>query len=104
MRATRKPRPSNLRFEILNGFIDLSMGGLTRAEALTWIVLFRDSKPPRWTAKTSIADIARRIDADPRTAKRAVASLQERGLLIVAKRGGLNAGPATYIVRPVPPQ
>lgn len=104
MSATRKPKPSALRFEILNGFIDLSMGDLTRAELATWLVLFRDAKPPRWTARTSIADIARRIGADPRTVKRAVASLQERGLLIVVKRGGLNAGPATYTVRPVPPQ
>jgi len=104
MSATRKPKPPNLRFELLNGFIDFSMDGLTRAELATWFVLYRDAKPPRWEARTSAGDIARRIGASKRAVSSALASLQSRGLLIVIQRGGLRQGPSTYRVRPVPPQ
>ena len=104
MTTTRKPKPSSLRFEVLNGFIDFSMDGLPRAELATWLVLYRDAKPPRWEARTSVADIARRIGASKRAASTALASLQSRGLLTVIQRGGLRQGPSVYAVRPVPPR
>ncbi|MFM8274523.1 MAG: helix-turn-helix domain-containing protein, partial [Gemmata sp.] len=73
--------------------------GLTPAESLVWLVLFRDTKGTG-TARTAQADIARRAGLDVRTVRRAVASLDTKGLLQTVRRGRLNAGPSTYRVHP----
>lgn len=88
------------RFAVLNAFVDFTMQGRSRAEALVWFALFRDTKPDG-TAQTSQADLARRIGANPSTVKRAVAALVKAGLLAVVYRGSLRRGPSAYRVRPL---
>ena len=87
------------RFAVLNGFVDCSMAGLSRAEALAWLVLYRDTRDG--TARTSHADIARRIGTTRRTVTSAVGRLRRRGLLTLVYRGGLNRGASVYRVRPL---
>ena len=101
--AKGKParRKTGDRFAVVNAFLDFTVAGLSRAEALTWLVLWRDTKPDG-IAQTSQVDIARRIGANPSTVKRAVAALVEAGLLAVAHRGSLRRGPSAYRVRPLP--
>src|SRR3954463_8795662 len=62
------------RFTVLNSFIDFTMRSLRRNEMAVWLILYRDTKSG--TARTSIADIARRTRISTRTAQRAVAGLQ----------------------------
>ena len=50
-------RKTSNRFAVLNGFVDFTMHELSRAEALTWLALYRDTKPSG-LAKTSQADLA----------------------------------------------
>jgi hypothetical protein len=92
-------RKTGDRFAVVNGFLDFTAGRLSRGEALTWLLLWRDTKPDG-TARTSIADLARRIGADPSTAKRAVKVLTKAGLLAVVYRGSLRRGPSLYRVHP----
>jgi predicted transcriptional regulator len=101
-KAKGKParRKTGDRFAVLNAFVDFTMQELSRAEALVWFTLFRDTKP-NGTAQTSQADLARRIGADPSTVKRAVAALVKAGLLAVVYRGSLRRGPSAYRVRPL---
>lgn len=94
-------RKAGHRFAVLNAFVDFTMQKLSRAEALVWLALFRDTKPDG-TAQTSQADLARRIGANPSTVKRAVAALVGEGLLTVVYRGSLRRGPSAYRVRPLP--
>lgn len=89
------------RFGMLNAFVDCSMAGLSRAEALTWLVLYRDTRDG--TARTSGADVARRIGASRRTVTDALAGLRRRGLAKRVHRGGLNRGTSVYRVFPTPP-
>ena len=56
-----------LRFEILNAFVDGGMAGLSRAELAVWLILYRDTKPDG-TARTSLDDLARRGGMDRQTA------------------------------------
>ena len=94
-----KKRNTCDRFAVLNGFVDCSMAGLTKAEALTWLILYRDTR--NGTARTSQADIARRAGLSDRSVRSAIAKLVKVGLLIVVFRGGLNAGPSRYRVVPL---
>ena len=80
------------RFKALNAFIDFTLRSLRRNEAAAWLVLYRDTK--NGTARTSIADIARRSGTSTRTALRAVASLERRRLLRIVHRGGAGWGGA----------
>ncbi len=75
------------------------MRDLTGAEAPVWLALFRDTKPDG-VARTSQADLARRVGAHVCTIKRAVARLCGRGLLTVVFRGSLRKGPSAYRVHP----
>lgn len=101
-RKTTK-RQSRLRFETLNLFIDEGIGkaGLTAHEALTWMVLYRDTRPNGF-ATTSVDEIARRTGIGRRTAVRALARLRRLKMLRVARRGGLNRGASSYAVFPIP--
>lgn len=101
-KAKRKPdrRKTANRFAVLNAFVDFSIRDLSRAECLVWLTLFRDTKPDG-IARTSQADLARRIGADRATVKRAVAALVKDGLLSVVHRGGLRQGPSSYRVLPL---
>jgi DNA-binding transcriptional ArsR family regulator len=80
---------------VLNGFVDGVMGTLPRAAALTWVCLYRDTKPDG-LARTAVTDLARRVGGDRRTVLRALRLLVERGLLEVVRRGGLGRGVSTY--------
>ena len=88
------------RFGVLNGFVDCSMAGLSRAELATWLVLWRDTRDG--TARTSHADIARRIGTTRRTVVGAIGKLRRRGLVTLVYRGGLNRGASVYHVHPLP--
>lgn len=98
--AKESPGRRGDRFRVLNAFVDFTMQELSRAEALTWLVLFRDTKPDS-TAQTSQADLARRAGVNIGTVKRAVAKLRRRGLLTVVFQGSLRRGPSAYRVHPL---
>ncbi len=100
--AAKPKRPARSeRFAVLNAFVDFGIADaeLTPAESLVWLVLFRDTKADG-TARTAQTDIARRADLDVRTVRRAVASLEAKGMLQMVRRGRLNAGPSVYRVHP----
>jgi hypothetical protein len=84
---------------VLNAFVDFTMQELSRAEALVWLALYRDTKDG--TAQTSQSDIARRAGENVRTVKRAIAGLHRRGLLVLVHRGSLRRGPSTYRLPPL---
>ena len=102
-RAKRKPARSKTgdRFAVLNTFVDFTLGGLTRNEIAVWLVLYRDTKDG--TARTSQADLARRVGTSDRTIRRALDGLKHRGLLEVTYRGGIGRGASVYRVRSLPP-
>ena len=91
------------RFAVLNTFVDFGIADaeLTPAEAVVWLILFRDTKKTG-TARTGQADIARRAGLDVRTVRRAVASLTAKGMLQTVRRGKLNGGPSVYRVFSAP--
>jgi len=99
--AKPKRRTRSERFAVLNAFVDFGIADadLTPAEALVWLVLFRDTKGTG-TARAGQADIARRAGIDIRTVRRAVASLETKGMLQTVRRGRLNAGPSVYRLHP----
>jgi DNA-binding transcriptional ArsR family regulator len=94
----RRSRGHSGRFAVLNGFVDGVMGTLPRAAALTWVCLWRDTKPDG-LARTAVTDLARRIGGDRRSVLRALRLLDDRGLLEVARRGGLGRGVSAYRVK-----
>ncbi|MFM9964253.1 MAG: transcriptional regulator [Planctomycetaceae bacterium] len=94
-----KKRATGDRFSTINAFVDCSLADLTRAEALTWIVLWRDTK--NGIVRTSMTDVARRIGTTRRAVVDAVAKLEKRGLLIVVFRGGMERGINVYRVQPL---
>lgn len=87
------------RFAVLNAFVDAGMVGLSKVEALTWLVLYRDTRDG--TACTSAEDIARRIGCSKRAVSKAVGRLRCRGLLVQVFKGGINRGPSRYRVIPI---
>jgi hypothetical protein len=90
------------RFATVNAFADFTLTGLCRAEIAVWLLLWRDTKADG-LARTSQADLARRAGCDVSTVKRAVRRLVRVGLLDIARRGRLGAGPSAYRVRPLRP-
>ncbi len=99
--SKRIPTAAAGRFAGLNAFIDATAGTLERSELLVWLVLFRDER--HGIARTGQADIARRTRLGERTVRMAIASLRKRGLLEVARRGGVRQGPSSDRLRPVEP-
>jgi len=99
-KANRKGRRRGERFAVLNAFADFGLAGLTGAEAKVWLILFRDSKAATGAARTGQTDIAHRAGIDARSVRRALDSLQAKGMVQVVRRGGLNAGPSVYRVHP----
>lgn len=86
------------RFVVLNEFVDLSLGGLTRSDLIVWIVLYRDTR--NGTAQTAQADIARRGSISKRAVQYAMQRLRKYGLLKCVYQGGLNRGPSRWEVLP----
>lgn len=100
---TPKAKPKRTRserFAVLNAFVDVTLAGLSGTEAKVWLILYRDLKLTTGTARTGQADLARRCGVDPRTVRRALAVLERNGLIVVRRRGRLNAGPSVYTVHP----
>jgi predicted transcriptional regulator len=93
----REPAQGPGRFQIINTFVDTKMASLRRADIAVWIVLWRDTKQDG-LVKTSQADLARRAGCDNRSVRRSLRRLEQQGLLIVVRKGGLNTGPSTYRV------
>ena len=94
----KRTRHTGDRFAVFNAFIDFTAGTLKRAEAMTWLVLYRDTR--NGTARTAQADIARRIGSDTRTVKRAIRRLRAAGLVRIVWQGGFRKGPSVYAVLP----
>lgn len=94
----RRSRRHSGRFAVLNGFVDGVMGTLPRAAALTWVTLYRDTKPDG-LARTAVADLGRRVGCDRRNVIRALRLLVDLGLLEVVQRGGLGRGVSAYRVK-----
>ena len=92
---------SKERFAVLNAFADFTMGELSRAEIIVWMILYRDSK--EGIARTAQADIARRGKIDRRTVGRSLRRLASRGLLKIVHHGGFRRGVSLYRVRGLPP-
>jgi predicted transcriptional regulator len=99
----RKPnhRHAAGRFGVLNAFIDETARTLTRSEFLTWLILYRDTKP-EGTTRTAQADIARRAGTDARTVRRALKRLTASGLVRIVRQGGFRKGVSVYAVDPMP--
>ena len=87
------------RFATINGFVDFTLGGLTRNEAAVWLVLWRVTKDG--TARTAQTDIARRAGINRRTVIRILGKLESTGLLRTVHRGGFNRGMNVYRVLPL---
>ena len=83
------------RFREFNAFIDATLASLTRAEAVVWLILWRDCKPDGLT-RTSQADLARRGGMSTKAVKLAVRSLTTKGLLRVVRKGNGIIGPSLY--------
>jgi DNA-binding MarR family transcriptional regulator len=84
------------RFAVLNAFVDFTMGELSKAEIIVWMILYRDTKDG--IAQTAQTDIARRGKIDRRTVGRALRRLASRGLLKIVHQGGFRRGVSRYRV------
>jgi hypothetical protein len=96
--GSRKPAKPEGRFAVLNGFIDLELRKLSRAEIAVWFILYRDTKPDG-TARTGQTDLARRAGCDIRTVRRSLDRLKHIGLVEEVAKGRLGSGPSRYRVR-----
>ena len=102
-KRNRERRHSSNRFAVLNAFLDMTAGALTRAELLTWLVLYRDTKP-NGTARTAQGDIARRAGVSSRAVRFALKRLVRHGLVRIVWQGGFRKGSSVYAVEPLPKQ
>jgi hypothetical protein len=92
-------RSAGERFRTLNNFVDFTLMELSRAEIAVWLILYRDTRDG--TARTGMADLARRAGCAKRNAVRAVQRLEKLGLLKVIHRGGFRRGVSRYRVKPL---
>jgi DNA-binding MarR family transcriptional regulator len=92
-------RSAGERFRVLNSFADFTLASLSRAEIAVWLILYRDTRDG--TARTGMADLARRAGCDRSTVFRAAKRLERIGLLRVVRRGGPGRGVSCYRVRPL---
>jgi len=97
----RLPSVTGERFQTINTFVDVIMRDLSDRAAKAWIILWRDTKP-NGLAATGIADLARRMGCSHATAKRAVAELRGRHLMVVESLGGIGRGPSVYRLKGEP--
>jgi len=97
----RHHRRTRDRFAVLNSFLDMTAGALTRAELLTWLILYRDTKADG-TARTAQEDVARRAGVSARAVRRALTRLKAFGLVRTVWQGGFRKGASVYTVEPLP--
>ena len=93
-RSERKPSD---RFESINTFIDQTMRGLSHADSLVWLVLWRIAR--NGAARASYGDLANRIGCHRSTVTKSLRRLREMGLVEVVVRGDQYRGPSTYRLR-----
>src|SRR5262245_56041422 len=75
-RGKAKAKPATReRFQVINAFIDATMGTLTPAERSVWLILWRDTKP-NGLAETSQVDLARRAGVSDRAVRSALDALE----------------------------
>jgi hypothetical protein len=75
------------RWALFNAFVDGTARDLTPAAALTWLILFRDTKR-NGLARTSQTDLARRAGVSVRAIRDAIRELVRGGLAVRVQRGG----------------
>jgi hypothetical protein len=92
-------RSAGERFRTLNNFVDFTLAELSRAEIAVWLILYRDTRDG--TARTGMADLARRAGCSRRQIVRAVQRLEKLELLKVVYRGGFRRGASRYRVNPL---
>lgn len=94
--TSRPSRHTADRFGTLNAFVDCTAARLTRAELVTWLVIWRDTKPSGH-ARTSQTEIARRGGMSDRAVRAALTKLVSYGLVHVIRRGGFRQGMSIYV-------
>lgn len=87
------------RFGVLNPLVDFTLRELSRADTVTWLILFRDVRDG--VAQTSQRSIAERGGLSVQHVNKAVRRLEAAGLLTVVKRGGFRKGANVYRVHPL---
>ena len=87
---------------LLNRFLDATARDLHPSAALVWVQLLRDERAG--TARTAVADLARRCGQSPRSIKRHLAVLKARGLLVVVEAGARGVAPTTYRLHATKPK
>jgi len=95
-----KRKATGKRLEVLNSFVDETLGTLCRGDIAVWLVLYRDTRDG--TARTAQSDLSRRSGLSVRGVVKALRRLEKRGLLKVVYQGGLNRGMSRYRVFPLP--
>lgn len=93
--TVKKARPAVVvKLLALNRFLDNTARAIHPSAALVWLQLLRDERDG--TARTAIADLARRCGLSSRTVKRRLAELKACGLVKVLKQGTRDVGPTVY--------
>jgi DNA-binding transcriptional ArsR family regulator len=95
-RARPPAKATSDRFSSINAFVDDTMRDLSRAEALIWITLWRDTRDG--VATTSYSRLEKRAGVNRSTVTRSLRSLRERGLVEVVRQGSQRRGASTYRV------
>ena len=88
------------RFRCINDFVDVHIRSLTRAEALIWLTLWRDTRDG--LARTSYSSLSRTCGCRRATVTNALRGLREKGLIEVVQRGGKGFGANIYRVCSAP--
>jgi hypothetical protein len=102
----RKGKPADVkakvgeRFGVLNAFVDVALADLTRAEIVVWLILYRDTRDG--VVQISWDGLANRGGLNRRHVGRAIASLKDRGLIKLVRRGGVQRGSSRYRVQGLP--
>lgn len=107
MRTRKPPARSNrpavvTKVLLLNRFLDATARNLHPSAALVWVQLLRDERAG--TARTAVADLARRCGLSPRSIKRHLAVLKARDLLQVVEPGARGIAPTTYRLHATKPK
>ncbi len=83
----------------VNRFLDRSARRLPPPAVVVWVLLWRDERGG--TARTAVSDLAARSGLSPRTVKRQLRLLRDRGLIESDHRGTPTTGPTVYRLRAV---
>jgi len=84
------------RFRTFNAFVDGTLAGIARTDALVWFVIFRHAKDG--ISKVSQSRIAQQAGVSKRTVVSAIQRLAHLGLLDVIYKGRFRKGVSVYKV------